>query len=68
MSTLVINTSSENIQLIKQLVKKIGGKVIDLNEEQLEDLLLGQMMNKVKTGKKVSKNIILKKLKSSHSK
>ena len=39
-------------------------RYIDVNDEQFEDLMLGTLMDKVKTGKTVSKDSILKKLRS----
>ena len=64
MSAILIKANKENNKILAALAKKLGGNVIDLNENQFEDLLLGKLMDSVKTGKTVSKNTILKKLRS----
>lgn len=64
MSTILIKADSENNEILAELAKKLGGKVIDINDEQFENLMFGSMMNHVKTGKTVSKSVIMKKLKA----
>lgn len=65
MSTLVIQSKSKNnLKLIGELAKKIGEDVTYLSKEQVEDLAFGTYMNKVRTGKKVSSETIMKKLAS----
>ncbi len=64
MSTIVIEgKSAANMELIMQLAKKLGARVKKLSVIEKEDLALGTLMNEVKTGKKVSKATILRKLK-----
>lgn len=64
MSTILINADKQSNKLLSELAKKLGGNVVDMKDEQYEDLMLGTLMDKVKTGKTVSKSTILKKLKS----
>lgn len=65
MGTLVIQSKSKNnLKLISELAKKIGEDVTYLSKEQVEDLAFGTYMNKVRTGKKVSHETIMKKLAS----
>jgi hypothetical protein len=64
MSTILIKTDTKNIKLQEQLALQLGGDVIKLSDTQFEDLMLGALMDSVKTGKIVSKNSILKKLKN----
>jgi hypothetical protein len=64
MSTILIKADRKSNKILTELAKKLGGKVIDMNDEQFEDLMLGSLMENVKTGKTVSKSAILKKLKS----
>jgi hypothetical protein len=64
MSTILIKTDTKNSKLLEQLALQLGGDVIKLSDTQFEDLMLGALMNSVKTGKIVSKNSILKKLKN----
>ena len=60
----VINTkNSSNAKFILELVKKLGESGKILTEEQQEDYFLGALMNKEKTGVKVLRSTIFKKLK-----
>ena len=64
MDTLVITTkNSENAKLLLQLVKKLGEKGKILNKQEQEDFLLGNIIKAEKTGKTVSRDTIMKKLK-----
>lgn len=64
MDTLIINTKNTgNAKFILELVKKLGETGQILNEEQQEDYFLGRLMNQEKTGVKVSRATIFKKLK-----
>lgn len=62
MSTFLINSDSSNTKLFLELAKKLGANVVSINDEQYEDLLLGNEMDKIKTNELVSKDDILKKL------
>ena len=64
MSTILIKADKKSNKILSELAKKLGGEVIDMNDEQFEDLMLGTLMENVKTGKTVSKSVILKKLKA----
>jgi Mg-chelatase subunit ChlD len=61
MGAIVINADKESNKILSELAKKLGGKVIDLVDEQYEDIALGYAMDNLKTGKKVSRNSIIKK-------
>ncbi len=65
MSVILIKTDKQNSKILSELAKKLGGDVIDMKEDQFEDFMLGNLMDKVKTGKTVPKDSILKKLRSS---
>ncbi len=62
MSTILIKADNQSNKILSELAKKLGGNVVTVNDVQLEDLMLGNLMDSVKTGKTVSKNTILKKL------
>jgi hypothetical protein len=62
MSAIVIKTDNQNTKILKELAKKLGADVLSINEDQFEDLALGMIMDKVKTGETVSHDSILKKL------
>lgn len=64
MSTILIKADKQSNKILSELAKKLGGDVIDMKDEQFEDFMLGKLMDKVKTGKTVSKETILRKLKS----
>ena len=63
MSALLIKTDIDSKKLLAELAKRLGGDVISLSDEQFEDLALGALMDKVKTGKTVSRELVMKKLK-----
>jgi hypothetical protein len=63
MSTILIKADKQSNKILADLAKKLGGDVLSINDNVLEDLMLGQMMDSVKTGETVSKADILKKLK-----
>jgi hypothetical protein len=63
MSTIVINTDSQNSKILKELAERLGAKVMKLKDDQYEDLLLGALMESEKTGENVSREMIFKKLK-----
>jgi hypothetical protein len=62
MSAIVIKADNQNTKILKELAKKLGANVLNINEEQYEDLALGLLMDKVKTGKTVSRDSIIKKI------
>lgn len=65
MQGLIIRSSSkENIMLLSSLAKKMGEAVKSLNTNEMEEIYLVQLMNKVKTGKNVSRATVLQKLRS----
>jgi hypothetical protein len=64
MSTIIIKTDKKSSKILAELARKLGGNVFDIKDNQFEELMLGNMMDKVKTGKTVSKESILKKLRS----
>lgn len=64
METIVIQSDSKTIKMLKELAEKMGEKATVLSESQMEDLALGKLMNKVKTGKSVSRELIMKELRS----
>lgn len=63
MSAIIINNKGKKkLTLLAELAKELGYEVKVLSEEQFEDLALGNLMKKSKTGKSVKKSTILKKL------
>ncbi len=64
MEAIVIQSDSKTIKILKELAEKMGEKATILSESQMEDLALGKLMNKVKTGNSVSRESIMKALQS----
>ena len=64
MSTIIIKSDKQSSKILAELAIKLGGNVLDMKDEQFEDFILGSMMEKVKTGKTVTKSSILKKIRS----
>ncbi len=63
MTSLIIQSdNTDNLELIAKLAKKLGIQVNSVTEEQTEDLALGAVMTNAKTGKSVSRDTIMKKL------
>lgn len=65
MDTLIINTKKEgNAKLLLELAKKLGERGKILNKNDQEDFLLGNIIKAEKTGKNVSRETIIKKLRA----
>jgi len=62
MNTILVKLDKSHNKIIAELIKKLGGSVMEVNNVVLEDLLLGSMMEEEKTGKTVSRSAIMKKL------
>ena len=64
MSAIIIKSDSQSTKILKELAKKLGADVLSINEDLYEDLALGILMDKSKTGKNASRDSIMKKLNS----
>jgi hypothetical protein len=63
MATIIIQTESKSTtKLMLDLAKKLGEKASVLRKDIEEDLIFGNMMEKAKTNKLVSKESILNSL------
>ena len=63
MSAIVIKSdNNRNLQLLAAIAKQLGETVSKLTPSQAEDLHLGLLMNKEKTGKSLSRKNIFKHL------
>lgn len=62
MSAIVIQADSKSNKILAELAKKLGGKVLSIDDNQYEDIALGALMDKEKTGKTVSRDEIMKNL------
>jgi len=64
MGAIVIKADSESSKILKDLAEKLGGNVTQINDEQYEDIVLGTLMEKERTGKNTTRAAIFKKLAS----
>lgn len=64
MSTILVKVDKADNQTVIDLIKKLGGNAMKVKDTVVEEILLGIMMDSTKSGKLVSKNTILKKLKT----
>ena len=64
METIFIQVDSTNNKLIKDFALEHGAKVFDIEDEDIEDFLLGQMMKKEETNELVSREKIMELLES----
>ena len=62
MSAILVKADKESNDILARLARKLGADVIKIDESQYEDILLGAIMDKEKTGKTVPKEEIMKKL------
>jgi len=62
MDALIIKADKKSNRLLLELARKLGADVLSISEEQYEDFVLGQLMDKSKTGELESRDAILKKL------
>ena len=63
MGAIIIKADKKSNKILSDLAKKLGGNVMNLADEQYEDIALGSLMDSVKTGKTVSRESIMMKLK-----
>lgn len=64
MGAILIKADKKSNKILFDLAKKLGANVFSVRDEQFEDFALGTLMDSVKTGENVSRDEIMKKLKS----
>jgi len=62
MGAIVIKADKKSNKILADLAKKLGGKVINLEDDQYEDFALGTAMDKLKTGETADHESIMTKL------
>ena len=62
MGAIVIKADNKSSKILKELAEKLGGSVTSISEDQYEDVLLGSLMEKEKTGKNATRASVFKKL------
>lgn len=61
MAALLIESKNpENLKILASLAKKLGDNAKTISTDEMEDMLFGEIIQKTKTGKKVSRDSIMK--------
>lgn len=61
-TALIQLPTKEDLELLVALVRKMGGKSVNLTEDESEDLALGVLMQQQRTGENVSREEVMAKL------
>lgn len=61
-TALIQLPTKEDLELLMTLVRKMGGKSVNLTEGESEDLALGVLMQQERTGETVSRQEVMAKL------
>lgn len=64
MGAIIIRADKKSNRILSELARKLGGTVINLEDEQYEDIALGAAMDDSKTGETVDRDLIMRKLKA----
>lgn len=64
MGAIIVKSDKKGNKILKELAERLGANVINLNDDQFEDFLLGKKMDLKKTGELVSREEIFKKFRS----
>ncbi len=59
-SILISGKDKKELEVLAFLAEKMGVKVRHITSDETEDILLGGVMEKVRTNKKVTKNSVMK--------
>lgn len=62
MASIIIEIDESSSKLLLELAKKLGARALRLGSVQVEELMLGTLMDQEKTGELVSREKILRKL------
>jgi Mg-chelatase subunit ChlD len=62
MGAIIVKADKKSSKLLSELARRLGGSVINLEDNQYEEIALGKAMEAVKTGELVDRNVIVQKL------
>lgn len=62
MGAILIKADTKSNKILFDLAKQLGANVMSVKDDQFEDFALGTLMDTVKTGENVSRELIMKKL------
>jgi hypothetical protein len=61
-TALIQLPTKEDLELLMTLARKMGGKSVNLTQDESEDLALGVLMQQERTGEAVSREEVMAKL------
>ena len=64
MGAILIRADKKINKILSELAVKLGGDVMNLNDDQFEDFVLGTVMDSVKTGESADRDSIIRKLRN----
>lgn len=62
MGAIIVKADRKSNKILSELARRLGGSVINLEDEQYEEIALGTAMDAVKTGELVDRESIMRKL------
>ncbi len=62
MSIIMIEADAQSSKILSSLAKRLGGKVVGLTRRQYEDFMLGELIDKTKTKRTVSRSAVMREL------
>lgn len=62
MGAIIVKADKKSNKILSELARRLGGSVINLEDEQYEDIALGAAMDSVRTGELVDRETIMQKL------
>lgn len=62
MGAIIVKADKKSNKILSELARRLGGSVINLEDEQYEEIALGTAMDAVKTGELVDRESIMQKL------
>lgn len=62
MGAIIVKADKKSNKLLSELARKLGGSVLNLEDEQFEEIVLGTAMDAVKTGELADRDKIMRKL------
>ena len=62
MGAIIVKADKKSNKILSELARRLGGSVINLEDEQYEDIALGAAMDSVRTDELVDRETIMQKL------
>lgn len=62
MGAIIVKADRKSNKILSELARRLGGSVINLEDEQYEEIALGTAMDAIKTGELVDRESIMQKL------